>query len=668
MVTTQPTRGRGRPRLSTLEKSLNQYYRDIGALDKATARRIESAFRQALDGIEAEQNRIFEKFQKVQGVTDTTSLRFQLSRLDTLGNQARVIMNQFGNDVAEAIASAQTGATFVSERHMHNSILNYYQGDAAVAASFQQLPAPALTELVGNLSDGSPLATLANQFGAEASAVFQTEMIKGTALGLSPKTVARNFQDALGISKAKAQTIARTEMMRASRESMRRSMDKNSDVVTGWQWYCTLSDRTCPMCWAMHGKKFKTKERMATHPNCRCTMLPILKPYREMGIPVDEPIEHPTLHKSGPVLFSEQRLAIQKKVLGPAAYKAFQKGEINLEDFIGEVDNPVWGKTRYAKSLSQILGKDKAKQYYGQRFPKPDVAKRTPQPSNQQAGGSNAVLREPGEFQSYDDSVKWMASNYPHIHWDMEDVDIGQLNHLTKQFDRLSKDWPEVNKRLQYMGTYKGRPYNGVYGDNVWNSQNAMAWATNDGTQIAFNPKYYRTPSASQAFVSGDNRPRIYEALGRAKKSGWLVSDDPASIMTHEWGHQVHNYLLTVTDQSMSKWSLHDRSVIARLTDDKLLKQASSRLSDYGATNPYESFAESFSHYYHRRGTPDEILNEEWLTGFNNLIDDITGKGTEHVYLSGDWTKVQWGDSHFDEAEEAATRLQRRYRPEASSW
>lgn len=51
--------------------------------------------------------------------------------------------------------------------------------------------------------------------------------------------------------------------------------------TTGWQWIAQLDKNTCRSCIAHHGEKH-TSGTLHSHPNCRCTMAPLLSQHSDM--------------------------------------------------------------------------------------------------------------------------------------------------------------------------------------------------------------------------------------------------------------------------------------------------------------------------------------------------------------------------------------------------
>lgn len=117
------------------------------------------------------------------------------------------------------------------------------------------------------------IESLLNPLSATQQAVMKQVLIRGVIVGDNPLDAAEIMLDRLGGAfnggLARAETIARTEMLDAMRHAARESWRANPDVVKAWRWTCTLSSRTCPACLAMDGQLFPiSEEGPIGHQNC----------------------------------------------------------------------------------------------------------------------------------------------------------------------------------------------------------------------------------------------------------------------------------------------------------------------------------------------------------------------------------------------------------------
>jgi SPP1 gp7 family putative phage head morphogenesis protein len=107
--------------------------------------------------------------------------------------------------------------------------------------------------------------------------------MEGLMLGLGPRKIAPQIRDALGVQLTRALTIARTEMLRANRTATQQTYTENANVVKGWTWSAALHGNTCPICFSKHGTEHALDEKLASHPNCRCTPSPLTYNWEEIG-------------------------------------------------------------------------------------------------------------------------------------------------------------------------------------------------------------------------------------------------------------------------------------------------------------------------------------------------------------------------------------------------
>jgi SPP1 gp7 family putative phage head morphogenesis protein len=199
----------------------------------------------------------------------------------------------------------------------------------------------AIASIVGSTQKGSPLADLFDGFGAEAADRVGKILITAVSLGDNPRKIARDIADALDISRSRALTIARTEMLRAYREAALETYRANDDVVEGWLWMSALDAKTCCICIAMHGTVHDLSEDLNGHPNCRCTKSPRVKGSNFSPL-------------LGSDWFDDQSEAVQRQILGSnAAYEAYNSGA-SLSDFVGINHDKDWGSSVYQKSAKDV--------------------------------------------------------------------------------------------------------------------------------------------------------------------------------------------------------------------------------------------------------------------------------------------------------------------------
>lgn len=179
---------------------------------------------------------------------------------------------------------------------------------------------------------------------AEADAAMRREIVRGLATGRGPRDTASaivkraeyRFNGGLG----RALTIARTETLDAHRVAAEQTQNENSDVLRGWMWLAATNARTCPACLGMNGTVHPLSEPGPLgHPNCRCTRVPLTKSWADLGIDLDEPEPAAT---GSQAWFDAQPEATQRKILGPARYAAYLRGDYPMSKWAARRRNDGW--------------------------------------------------------------------------------------------------------------------------------------------------------------------------------------------------------------------------------------------------------------------------------------------------------------------------------------
>ena len=246
----------------------------------------------------------------------------------------------------------------------------------------------AVETMVGMNQPGSPLHMLFSAFGAEGLSLAKTALEDALILGQGPRDVARALRDALGVSLTRALTIARTEMLRAYRTANLASYRENRHIVKGWKWMATLDGRTCPSCFAMHGKEFGVDEKFSSHPNCRCTAAAVTPSWEEIGnrygldlseldqrevetmeslmakgYTEEQANQYLMRSLTGEQAFGMLDEKTQQEILGKAKFLAWKDGAFEFADLSVMTHSPIWGDGRKVASLVELLGSVDAKKY-----------------------------------------------------------------------------------------------------------------------------------------------------------------------------------------------------------------------------------------------------------------------------------------------------------------
>jgi SPP1 gp7 family putative phage head morphogenesis protein len=327
--------------------------RALLAGEREAAARMVRAYGEAWKRIQAELEYITQRIEEALAADEEVSASWLMRqrRWQALREQVLAEVQRFAGQVEESVRAEQAEVVAAAQEHAREQAQAAAQTEAQAAritTTWNRLPVEATEDLVGFLTDGSPLRMLLDGLGEETSAGVQRALLVGLATGQNPRNIARLVRQAFGVPLSRALTISRTEVLRAYRESTRRTYQQNRHIIRGWRWLAAHQPRTCPACLAMDGSIHALDERLDDHPNGRCAMTPVL---------VDE---EPPARETGAEWFDRQDDATQERILGKAGLAAYKAGALKLQDFVGRRFSPEWGTTRYARSLREILGPEEA--------------------------------------------------------------------------------------------------------------------------------------------------------------------------------------------------------------------------------------------------------------------------------------------------------------------
>lgn len=215
----------------------------------------------------------------------------------------------------------------------------HYAGVAPELTGVSEQAAAAITAIVNG-----PLDSVLRNLAAAARVRVQDALTTGLIAARNPRTTARAVTKAASIAPGRALTIARTETLRAHRMGAIQ-VYRQSGVVDAWYWLSARDHRTCPICWSLDGEVVGIETFMYSHPNCRCTLVPL--PRSPSGAV-------PTPPTTGAAVFERLPASTQRSILGPGRHAAYEQGAA-LRDFVHTEPDPVWGVKRRLVSPEQAL-------------------------------------------------------------------------------------------------------------------------------------------------------------------------------------------------------------------------------------------------------------------------------------------------------------------------
>jgi SPP1 gp7 family putative phage head morphogenesis protein len=148
----------------------------------------------------------------------------------------------------------------------------------------------------------------------------------------------------LTIDRRHAEAVVRTAVSHTANYARESFFEANADLVKWLRWTATLDSRTSPVCRARDGKVYPMNSgpRPPAHWNCRSTMTPVIKSWRELGFDADETPASTRASMDGQVpadmtyqqWLRKQPAARQDEILGVAKGKLFRDGGLELDRFV----------------------------------------------------------------------------------------------------------------------------------------------------------------------------------------------------------------------------------------------------------------------------------------------------------------------------------------------
>lgn len=266
------------------------------------------------------------------------------------------------NQITIAIEQAQKEAALLVQIELGVSEIEF-------RTVWNKIPTETVLEIVGITNRESPLHSLFMNISAYGAEKAEEVLIQGILMGKNPIEIAPEIREALGVGLSRALRIARTETLRAHRESTLLAYQENADIVKGWIWHSALDDRTCAVCYAMHGTVHQLTERLNDHPNGRCAMIPITKSWDEIfseifpGVSGDLKIAETRPEITpGEEVFKRLPEERQMEILGKKLYSFWKGGNVPMRDLVVFDFHHVWGATPRLKSLKELGVSDENQQ------------------------------------------------------------------------------------------------------------------------------------------------------------------------------------------------------------------------------------------------------------------------------------------------------------------
>lgn len=323
---------------SDIWRLIQRHRAQVLARDRATLRHLTREWLKIERVLVQQMNPIAEEAVRTAATSGLTPEQLRI-RAESLQRQLFARIGEYGETVADI--------TTAEQRRMIELVGSQFESQlaamGALPSGFNALPVTAMESMVGHVAGGSPIYNyfLSNGLADKTMTAIGDALIKGIALGRNPKVVARLMADAAGLPHRRALLIARSEMMRIMRITSLENY-RQSDIVQGWVWLASKSDRTCLACLAKDGSIHPLDEEFNDHPAGRCGAMPYLP-----GITPK--------FQTGREWFEQQPTETQMAMMGPRRYAAWRGNRFAFDDLAHPHHSPVFGTHYQEASLEQAI-------------------------------------------------------------------------------------------------------------------------------------------------------------------------------------------------------------------------------------------------------------------------------------------------------------------------
>lgn len=241
---------------------------------------------------------------------------------------------EFTVDSVKAATSVELGTTLTAEQ------LSVVAGDTLIL--------------------GNPSSTWWARQSVRTTQQFSDQMKLGFIEGEGVGALGRRVRQVMDVSKREAETLARTSIQAVSNEVRDRLIGANSDLINGYIHTSTLDNRTSFVCISRDNLKWNNKKepvghskafrRPPLHYNCRSTLVPWLRSFKDLSPKIQSDIPEGTRvsmngsvpqSTSYPKWLKGQSKATQVEVLGRKRYELWKKGSLSLRQLTNQAGRPL---------------------------------------------------------------------------------------------------------------------------------------------------------------------------------------------------------------------------------------------------------------------------------------------------------------------------------------
>ena len=203
-----------------------------------------------------------------EGKTPTAADLYKLDTYWQGQKQLRDILKELGNKEAEVLSEA-----FATQ------YIGVYEAIALPGVeSFSTMDLTIAHEIVDRVwcADGKSWSERIWDNTAELAQTLEDELTQCLVTGKKTTELKNILQERFNVSYHRADALVRTEMAHIQNEAAKKRYEDNN--ITEYEIWAPKDERQCEYCGTLHRKRYPVGASLPVpaHPNCRCTVLPVV--------------------------------------------------------------------------------------------------------------------------------------------------------------------------------------------------------------------------------------------------------------------------------------------------------------------------------------------------------------------------------------------------------
>ena len=282
------------------------------------------------------------------GVTDWSK-----ARIDKQLKEASSVIKQYYDEAAGIAKDTTTSVAQVSASATTDSLLMAVGNQITMAA----IPTASYLEtLAGNtIIQGAVQRDWWSRQSEDTAFKFQSAVRQGLVGAETTPQIVRRVRGVLDLSRRNAETLVHTSVQSVANTSRMKVFEDNSDVISEFEYSSSLDRKTCPTCGILDGRRWvngtnkPVNHSMAfkqppIHFRCRCSCIPVLKTWKELGINMDELSDNTRASMEGQVTDktfadwlkrkTESDPTFADRTLGKGRAELWRNGKITMDQMI----------------------------------------------------------------------------------------------------------------------------------------------------------------------------------------------------------------------------------------------------------------------------------------------------------------------------------------------